>query len=115
MDYYKEFTAIAEKFGLSGKELKDFVEEKVKIAEEKERQNQIIEREERAARREFEQLKNDNLKLQIDLQSKGYNPGNDSNVKSTPKDTIKVRKYDSKKEKMDVYLDYFESIMAMKS
>ena len=34
MDYYKEFTAIAEKFGLSGKELKDFVEEKVKIAKE---------------------------------------------------------------------------------
>ena len=40
MDYYKEFTAIAKEFGLSGKELKDFVEEKVKIAEEKERQKQ---------------------------------------------------------------------------
>ena len=116
MDYYKEFTAIEEMFGLSEKELKDFVEEKVKIAEEKEklkiareeemrkiakeeeRRRQIIEREERAARRELEQIKNDNLKLQIDLQSRGQNPGDDANVRSTPKDKIKVRKYDSKKE-----------------
>ena len=145
MDYYKEFTAIAENIGLSGKEMKDFIEEKVKIAEEKEnqriaeekekqkqreakeeerlriaeakeeeRQKQIIEREERAARRELEQLQIDKLKLQIDLESRGQNPGNETNRRSAPRDTIKVRKYDSQKEKMDVYLDYFESIMAMK-
>ena len=89
-------------------------EEKLKIAKEEERQKQIIEREERAARRELEQLQIDKLKLQIDLESRGHNPGNDTNRKSAPKDTIKVRKYDSQKEKMDVYLDYFESIMAMK-
>ena len=88
-------------------------EEMRKIAKEEERQKQIIEREERAARRELEQLQIDKLKLQIDLESRGHNPGNDTNRKSAPKDTIKVRKYDSQK-KMDVYLDYLESIMAMK-
>ena len=60
--------------------MKDFVEEKVKEAEEKEKQRQINaeekekqrqinERADRVARRELEQLKNDNLKLQVDLQS----------------------------------------------
>ena len=92
MDYYKEFTVIAEKFGLIGKELREFVEEKVKEA-------QTNEREERSARREMEQLKNDNLKLQIDLQERGHNPGNNTNDKSTPNESIKVRKYDSKKRK----------------
>ena len=37
MDYYKEFTAIAEKIGLSGKEMKDFIEEKVNVAKEEEK------------------------------------------------------------------------------
>ena len=113
MDFYKEFTMIAKEIGLTGKEMKDFIEEKVKgakeeekqrtaeereklkLAEEKGKQKQIIEREERAARRELEQIKNDNLKLLIELESRGHNPGNDTNRKSAPKDTIKLRKYDS--------------------
>ena len=114
MEYYEKFLAVAKEFGLTGKEMKEFVEEKVKDAEEKEKQKQINERADRVARRELEQLRNDNLKLQIDLQSKGYDPSNDSKEKSTPKDIIKIRKYDSKKEKIDVYLDYFESVMTMK-
>ena len=114
MDYYKEFTAIAKEFGLIGKDLREFAEEKVKAAEEKEKQNKITDREERSARREMEQLKNDNLKLQIDLQERGHNPGNNTNDRSTPNESIKVRKYDSKKEKIDVYLDYFESVMDIK-
>ena len=61
MDYYEKFTAIAKEFGLSGKELKDFVEEKVKEAKEEEKQKQIIERDEIAARRELEQIKNECL------------------------------------------------------
>ena len=102
MEYYEKFLAVAKEFGLTGKEMKEFVEEKVKDAEEKEKQKQINERADRVARRELEQLRNDNLKLQIDLQSKGYDPNNDSKEKSTPKDIIKIRKYDSKKEKIDV-------------
>ena len=112
MDHYEKFTAIAEKFGLSGTDLREFVEDKVKIAEEKDKprkaeekedqhQKQIIEREQRAeersAKRELEQLKNDNLKLQIDLESRGHS--NDTNEKVIQKDPIKVRKYDCKKEK----------------
>ena len=97
MNHYKEFTAIAKEFGLSGKDLREFVEDKVKEAEEKEKNKQIIAREERAAKRELEQLKNDNLKLQIDLESRGHS--NDTNEKVTQKDPIKVRKYDCKKEK----------------
>ena len=126
MEYYKEFLAVAKEFGLTGKDMKDFVEEKVKEAEEKEKQRQINaeekekqrqinERADRVARRELEQLKNDNLKLQVDLQSKGFNPGSDSKEKKTSKEIIKIRKYDCKKEKIDVYLDYFESVMAMKN
>ena len=124
MDHYKEFTAIAKEIGLKGKEMRDFIEEKVsiaeekariaeekeqlrkaeekenqRIAEEKERQRLIIEREERAEKRELEQIKNDNLKLRIELESRGQNPGNETNRRSAPRDTIKVRKYDSQKEK----------------
>ena len=55
------------------------------------------------------------MKLQVDLQSKGFNPDSDSKEKSTSKEIIKIRKYDCKKENIDVYLDYFESVMAMKN
>ena len=68
MEYYKEFLAVAKEFGLTGKDMKDFVEEKVKEAEEKEKQRQINaeekekqrqinERADRVARRALEQQK----------------------------------------------------------
>ena len=40
MDYYEKFTAIAEKIGITGKEMKDFIEEEVKVAKEEVKQKQ---------------------------------------------------------------------------
>ena len=57
MDYYKEFTAIAKEIGLSGKEMKDFIEEKVKIAEEKEKLRIAKEKEMRKIAKEEERQK----------------------------------------------------------
>ena len=57
MDYYKEFTAIAKEIGLKGKEMRDFIEEKVSIAEEKEKLRIAEEKEMRKIAKEEEKLK----------------------------------------------------------
>ena len=112
MEYYDKFVAIAEKFGMSGKEMKDYVEMRVKEAKEEDRNERAEKRDFEKLKHDKEQLKNDNLKMQLELQQGGE--GIESSSQAKQKEYIKVRQYDQGKEKIDTYLDYFESVMTLK-